>query len=340
MSGVATTDGRRRSARLGSLAGILLAHASAAGAGSLTVLSDPGELATRAAALAIELRHEDFESGKARYLPQDQFASCIEPVSSRSEDACFAPGELADGFRLRSSNGYGVIVMGTDLLGADSLAVGGWPYRLTPSSLNYTQVEFAEGPTFVAARVYGFELENGASNGMAAPVTIEAFGFAGQSLGSFVVTPASAGVPAHAAFISNEPVAMVEIGTRQEAAGAVIDDLVFGGGAGRPVIDQAALQFPAIAAGAIEVRLLTVRNGGGLPLALEPPQLPGGPFAVEEEDCSAAAVPANGQCRIWISFQPGHADDFQVDLRVPAASGADPLVVALSGTGLAAGGGQ
>lgn len=322
------------------LALLALAWIPAAGASSLTVLSDPGELATRAAAMAIELRTEDFEAGKAARLPQDHFASCIEPVSARSEDACFAPGELTEGFRLRSSNGYGVIVMGTELLGADSLVIGGWPYRLSPSSLNFTQIEFDDGPTFIAARVYGFEIVNGSSNGQAAPVTVEAFGAGGASLGSFVVTPASASQPAHAAFISSEPVAMLEIGTRQEAAGAMIDDLVFGGGAGRPVADRDGIHFAGVAAGEVTVRELTVRNGGGLPLALAAPQLPTGPFAIEEEDCSTSDLPAAGQCRIWISFQPGHADDFRAELSVPAGSGVEPLVVSLTGTGLATGGAQ
>lgn len=322
------------------LALLSLAWVPAAGAATLTVLSDPGELAARAATMAIELRSEDFESGKAGRLPQDHFASCIEPVSSQSEDACFAPGELEHGFRLRSSNGYGVIVMGTGLLGADSLVIGGWPYRLSPSSLNFTQIEFSDGPTFLAARVYGFEIVDGASNGQAAPVTVEAFGVGGQSLGSFVVTPARASEPAHVAFISSEPVAMLEIGTRQEAAGAMIDDLVFGGGVGRPVPDRSEVDFDGVGAGATEVRLLTVRNAGALPLSLDAPQVGPGPFAVEEEDCSAAALPATGQCSIWISFQPGHADDFRAGLSMSAGAGVDPLVVSLTGTGLATGGAQ
>jgi hypothetical protein len=303
--------------------------------GRLTVWSTPAAFDDRARGAAIELRSEDFESSQARYIPGDHFASCIEPVSQRSDDACFMPGDLVEGVRLKSSNGYGVIVMGTDLLGASSLVAGGWPYRLSPSSLNFTRVEFDHGPTLVAADVYGFAIFEGSATGESAPVTVEAFDAQGQSLGSFVVQPASAGSPAFAGFSSAEPIAMVEFGTRQEAAGAMIDNLRFGGGVGRPEPDADALHFGVVPAGAVGVRALQVRNAGSLPLSLLAPAV-GGPFALAQEDCSQSPLPGGASCTVWLSFEPGWIDDFKAAVALPGDYPGDTAVVLLEGTGVAA----
>ncbi len=299
------------------------------------------ELLAAARSRNLVLSHEDFENSMARFLNQMEFAACTEPVSSASDDACFAPGDLVDGFSIRSSHLKGVLSQGIDILSVDSMTIGAWPYQSSPSSLNYTRVEFDHGPTLVAADVYGFQLAPGIPTGDPVSVVVEAFGLDGKSLGSFEVLPSAYNLPAFAGFQSSVPIAAVEFGTRAMNAGEQIDNLYFGGGAGRPVLQHRQLDFGAVGAGAVAVQSLQIDNGGSLPLSLGVPQVSGGPFAVEDEDCSQAALPAGASCTVWISFQPGYRDDYRARLNIDGDHSQTPTQVRLSGTGIdSIGGGQ
>lgn len=288
------------------------------------------------------LRHEDFENSMARFLNQMEFAACTEPVSSRSDDACFAPGDLVEGFAIRSSHRRGVLSQGVDILQVDSMTIGAWPYQVSPSSLNYTRVEFDDPPTLVAADVYGFQLASGSATGDPVPVQVEAFDQEGQSLGSFIVQPSTYNVPAFAGFQSPVPIAAVEFGTRVQIAGEQIDNLYFGGGAGRPVPDREQVDFGVVTPAQVGIEIVQVGNGGSLPLSLDAPQLTGsGAFEIEDENCSQTPIAAGGSCLIWLSFQPGYRDDFRAALRLDGDNPGAPLRLRLRGVGAEpAGGGQ
>lgn len=276
---------------------------------------------------------EDFELSMARFLPQLEFAACTEPVSSRSDDACFAPGDLAEGFSVHSSQGYGVLSMGRDLVGVSSMTIGGWPYRTTPSSINYTRVEFERGPTVVAADVFGFRLVGGSVSGVVAPVTVEAFDQAGQTLGSFEVTPPAHNQAAFVGFSSPVPLGAVEFGPREENVGVQIDNLLFGGMEQDPLLSSTRLTFGTQAVGAVGELSVQVHNPGDQPWLLDVPTLQGGAFALVEEDCSAAPLVAGAQCTIRLAFAPAWIDTFFGRVQVSGDFGGLPLQVDLHGIG-------
>ncbi|MFB9067675.1 hypothetical protein [Pseudofulvimonas gallinarii] len=276
---------------------------------------------------------EDFERSMARFLDPMEFAACIEPVSSRSDDACFAPGDLADGFSIHSTHGHGVLSMGRDIIQFPSLTIGAWPYRLSPSSLNYTRVEFEHGPTVVAADVFGFGLANGSANGSAAPVTVEAFDEANNSLGSFVVMPPAFNQPAFAGFSSEVPIAAVEFGTRELGAGAQIDNLLFGGMAQAPRFSTDRLRFGAQAIGQPGEQAVEIVNPGDRPWQLDAAVVHGEGYALADDGCSGAPLPARGTCTIRIAFAPAWADTFFGRLQVSGEFSPAPLVLSIHGIG-------
>jgi 6-phosphogluconolactonase (cycloisomerase 2 family) len=64
---------------------------------------------------------EDFDDGAAS---SGHVVACTEPLSSTSNDDCFSPGQLLDGFSLRSSSGNGLAAVGSGLFDNASTAVG------------------------------------------------------------------------------------------------------------------------------------------------------------------------------------------------------------------------
>lgn len=277
---------------------------------------------------------EDFETSMARFLPQSEFAGCTEPVSSASDDACFAPGSLAPGFSVHSASGYGVTSLGRDVVNFPSMTIGGWPYRLIPSSINPTRIEFEHGPTVVAADVFAFRIQSGSPNGQTAPVTVQAFDLDGEPLGSFQVMPAAYNEPAFAGFSSAVPLGAVEFGPAEEAVGVQIDNLLFGGMAQEPVVRDARLAFGVLPVGDFDVLPVQVDNPGDQPWQLEVPQLSGASaYQLVEEDCSATPLAARSQCTIWLAFRPGWVDTFFGRLQVAGDFGAAPLQVDLHGIG-------
>ena len=58
--------------------------------------------------------------------PGDGEGDCVEPVGAQSDDQCYSPGDLIEGFGLTSTSGGGYVVLGDDhpQVGQDGLAVG------------------------------------------------------------------------------------------------------------------------------------------------------------------------------------------------------------------------
>lgn len=277
---------------------------------------------------------EDFELSMARFLPQTEFAACTEPVSAHSDDACFAPGALAPGFSVHSAAGFGVLSLGRDIVGFPSMTIGAWPYRLTPTSINPTRIEFEHGPTVVAADVFSFRIAGGNATGETAPVTVQAFDLDGQPVGSFQVMPVADNQPAFAGFSSTVPLGAVEFGPAEEAVGVQIDNLLFGGMAQDPVLTSDRLAFGAQPIGGVEVLPVQVDNPGDQPWQLDVPALSGSSaYQMVEEDCSPAPLAARSQCTIWLAFAPDWVDTFFGRLRVTGNFGAAPLQVDLHGIG-------
>lgn len=72
-----------------------------------------------------ELPLETFTGGSVTE-PGDGEGGCIEPVGAQSDDHCFSPGDLIEGFGLTSTSGGGYVVLGDNhpQVGQDGLAVG------------------------------------------------------------------------------------------------------------------------------------------------------------------------------------------------------------------------
>jgi hypothetical protein len=315
------------------LAGAIAAAIPASGLGAGLQLLLPSDIEAMRSQRGASFTTEDFEQSMARFLPDMEFAACTEPVSSRSDDACFAPGGLAPGFSVRSGSGFGVLSLGRGLVGFASMTLGGWPYRLNPTSINSTRVEFDDGPTVVAADVFGFRIVNGNASGEVAPVRIEAFDLSGASLGSYVVTPPAFNQPAFAGFSSPEPIGAVEFAPQEEAVGVQIDNLLFGGTAQPPLLSDSRLAFGAQPIGSVEVLPVQVRNPGDQPWQVTAPVLQGNGFTLAEEDCSSSSLAPRSACTIWLAFEPGWVDTFFGRLQVTGDFGGAPLQVDLHGIG-------
>lgn len=324
-------------------AGLLVAASMAQAGGELVVFEDRQELVDAAAAMlpagAVPLQLEDFSEGFVRFLPQMEFAACTEPVSSRSNDACFAPGGLVEGFSLGSSHRFGIIMLGSDLLGTTDPVIGGWPYRINPSSLNYTRIGFSGGPVLFGVDVYGFRIAGGSATGESAPVLVEAFDTDGDLVGEFTVTPASHNQPAFAGFFSPRPLGTVQVGTREQAAGTMIAMLQFGGSAGRLQPQPASLDLGAVALGGSASATVEFRNTGVLDVGIASVQPLPAPFSIAADGCTGQVLASDQACAITVAFSPAYAGGFEAGVQLIDAGGAAASVAVRAG-GVAAGGGQ
>ena len=72
-----------------------------------------------------ELPLEPFTGGSVTE-PGDGAGDCVEPVGAQSDDHCFSPGDLIEGFELTSTSGGGYVVLGDNhpQVGQDGLAIG------------------------------------------------------------------------------------------------------------------------------------------------------------------------------------------------------------------------
>lgn len=165
------------------------------------------------------LTSENFDGGATG---ADVFNTCTEPVSSASNDVCFAPGDLVDGFAITSSGGGGVIALGATLLGpAQTTTVLG-----ANNFTSTTIVTFTPAVTAFSADFYGAHDTGG--------VTVTVLDEDGNVLGSGVADPTAPDAPDFLGAISPVPIGSIVI----EAAdgGELLDNLRFGAGHGDPIL--------------------------------------------------------------------------------------------------------
>lgn len=317
------------------------AATAAKGESALVRFTTRGQLLNAAADFDLELAFEDFNDGYVRFLPQNEFAACIEPVSHRSDDACFAPGHLEPGFAVRSHNRFGVLMFGSEIAETGVQAIGAWPYQASPSPFNFTQFEFDPAITFAGMQMYGYKIVDGWPSGDVVPVLVEAFDAEGGLIGSFEILPEVYNEPEFVGFFSPVPVAMLQLGARVPISAVLIDDMHFGGEDGRAVAQPQAVGFGGVPVGATASASVTVTNAGVLDLVLETVPDPGPPFSIAVDGCSGATLAAGDSCAIDVAFAPAYADAFDATLAIGAASGSGTEVT-VQGNGVvgAAGGGQ
>jgi hypothetical protein len=270
----------------------------------------------------------DFERNAAQYLPSNQFAACIEPVSSQSNDACFKPNDLA-GINIASNNARGVIVMNSGIYGMPSRTIAAWPYRLNAQS--YTVVRFDEPPTAVAADVYGFAMGDGAQPVDTAPVQIDVYAGDDSLIGSVTVEPTAFTVPVFVGFTSPIPIARIVYGTHIDYSAGPIDNLYFAGGSGRLSIDAA--DFGAVDVGDAATLPVPLHNSGYLPLALGALAQPSVPFSFDADACSGTTLAPGASCVVQVRFAPQYESDFAQSIAVPSDDPASPTPLQLEGTG-------
>ena len=300
--------------------------ALAAPSGALTTYPDLAGFLAATADLGTPV-HEDFEKGYAQYLPQTQFAACVEPVSADSHDACYAEGDLAAGFHLSSTNARGVIVMNPGIYDLPGRSIGAWPYRLGAQS--YTEIRFDDPPTAIAADVYGFAMGDGAVPTNTVPVQVDAYDANDALIGTFEVTPAAITSSAFAGFTSAIPVARVVFGTHVDYSAGPIDDLYFAGGAGRLAVVTA--EFGPVTIGDTGTLAVTFANTGHLPLVLGTLPPPGAPFSYASDACSGTTLQPAATCAVQVDFAPDFESDFGETLVIP---GETPTPWLLHGTGV------
>ncbi|GAB4126593.1 MAG: hypothetical protein Tsb0027_25970 [Wenzhouxiangellaceae bacterium] len=142
--------------------------------------------------------------------------TCTEPVNSASNDACFAPGDLIDGFSLTSSSGGGIVVLGDGFIGQPTAAAGANTFG------DSTNVTFAPEVTAVA-----FDAYSGAPTVEGADVTVTALDGGGATIGSVTITTTADNVSEFFGFTSAVPIASITV-EGIGGTGELIDNLQFG----------------------------------------------------------------------------------------------------------------
>ena len=284
-----------------------------------------------AATSGADLASEDFEGG---FAPANGMRICFQAVSSVSDDPCFAPGHLVAGFSIRSSGGNiwdpvtgvdsDLIVLGPGTRGMTSTVVGA---DVPDPPQNPTQISFDGAPTAVAMDVYDSFL------GQA--VQIEAYDADDQLIGVFTAMPASTTAPAFAGFTSSIPVKRVAVNALASGGGELIDNLTFGGGAGRVHLQPATPDFDAVALGRTAILPVTLSNDGSLDLHLGTIATPAAPFSIQADACSESTLARGDSCIVEFAFTPDWAGSFSASLEIPGDSAA-PARLTLHGQGVRA----
>jgi hypothetical protein len=306
------------------------AHGASAPSGNLITFPSLSEFLSQTS--LPELNYEDFEGG---YAPANGLRVCFQAVASSSDDPCFAPGQLVGGFGIRSSGGNiwdpvtgvdsDLVVLGTGTRGMPSTVVGA---NVPDPPTNPTEITFDAPRTAVAMDVYeGFG---------GAPVQIEAYDVDDQLAGVFMVTPASASLPAFAGFTSTIPVKRVAVEALGDGTGELVDNLYFGGGAGHLVIAAPGDgDFDAVALGRDAALSVTVTNDGGVDQAIGSIAAPIAPFSITNDACSNTTLAAGSSCTLQLAFSPEYASEFSASIEIPA-TGADAVRYDIRGEGVRA----
>lgn len=292
------------------------------GTGDLTVHASRAALI--GAAGGMDLVHEDFSSG---FIFGPEVGSCFQAVGSHSDDPCFAPGDLAPGFAIRSSRGSifdanlfdsDVAVLGSGVLNTPGPVIGA---NISDPPWNPTHINFDPPRTLVGMDAY---------DGMQAGVVrISAFDADGLLIGSFEVDPPQTNQAAFAGFTSTRPVHRVEINALESGGAELIGALVFGGSDGVAAANPSALEFGAIAVGGTGHAVVTLDNHGQLPLHLANAEPPSASFVLVEDACSGISLAPAGTCEMAYAFTPPHAGRFEGTAILP-----DGAALPLSGVGV------
>lgn len=287
------------------------------GSGALSIHPDRSAFATATA--GIDLSTEDFREG---FGQPGRVSICFQATSDRTDDPCFAPGDLVPGFAIRSSRGSifnmnledsDIVLLGTDVLGTPDPVIGA---NIADEPLNSTHVSF--DPPVIAVGMDVYDGRTGQS------VTLTAFDVDDQAIGEFSVQPVSTNVGAFAGFTSTIPVARLALNAPANGA-ELIAQLAFGGTAGRLVSDEARVEFDAVPVAFQALRLVTLRNVGDLSLTVPSlPSLPP-PFDWQANPCVGQLLAPDATCNATIRFAPPHAGSFETS----ASLGSDDNIAIL-----------
>lgn len=295
--------------------------------GDLTVYDNLADFQDATADLGV-LALETFERN---FIAEGGVDGCFSPVQQASDDPCFRPGNLIDGFQIRAglgnvSNAW-LVLLDAATLGTDSDVVG--PNLRNDPDPNPTRIDFAGGPTAVALDVY---------EGVAGdPVAIDVSGTDGASLGNFIVEPAAPDEPEFVGLVSPVPIGRVEVLGTTVGSGELIDNLRFGGGPGRLVVEPGMVAFAPVAAGSTAAITVDVENTGHLAVELGTVDMPPAPFALDTDTCSGATLAPGAGCELEVGFAPGVPGDVSAGIGIPLAGGAGGQVLDVHGRGVAPG---
>lgn len=186
--------------------------------GALTVFTDNVSFQ---AAVNNPLASEDFEGG---LVAAGGVATCTEPVSSASNDACYTPGDLIDGFSVASSLGGGVVTLGDGLIPQPTVVIGANTFTET------TDIRFTANNIDAVA----FDVMSGGAN----PILVSAFDAGDTLIGTAALTLTGVGTPSFIGVTSPTPIARINIQDTTDG-GEVFDNLQFGQvNAGPPPVPQ------------------------------------------------------------------------------------------------------
>ncbi|HMB38095.1 MAG TPA: hypothetical protein VKO85_03375 [Wenzhouxiangellaceae bacterium] len=160
---------------------------------------------------------EDFEGGATA---AGAVNTCTEPVSSASNDVCFAPGDLIAGFQLTSSGGGGVVALGDGFIGQPTTVVGANTFG------DFATVTFTGGNVTAV----GLDAYSGSGGG---DVDIRVFDSGGTLADTITLAPSADNVSEFFGIFAPGPISRIEIeGT--SASGELLDNLAFGTGSQEP----------------------------------------------------------------------------------------------------------
>jgi len=140
--------------------------------------------------------------------------TCAEPVSSASNDVCFAPGDLIDGFSLTTSSGGGIVILGDGFIGQPTAVAGPLTFADT---LN---VEFS--PEVSAVAFDGFSGAGGPAD-----VTVTVLDGDGGTIGTITIPTSADNVSEFFGFSSELSIGGLTV-EGIGGTGELIDNLQFG----------------------------------------------------------------------------------------------------------------
>lgn len=337
-----------------------IASVSAPEGGALQVFADQTSFDAAVADVGA-LASESFDGGATG---TGGLNTCDEPVNSASNDVCFAPGDLIDGFDLTSTSGGGIIALGAEFLGPGQTSTVVGANTFTDSTI----VTFT---TPVAA--FSADFYDGVAAG---EITVEAFDGSNASLGTATATPSGTDTPVFLGVISATPVASITI-TAAADGGELLDNLRFGDSTGADDIifqNDFELVAPSVAKAfapaSVEVNTnsmltITLENANGQPATLSADlvdTLPSGLIVADPSDATTtcasatlvadagsgtvtlgagAAIPSSGTCTVTVSVTSAVAGTYsnvivagslQTDLGDSATDATADLIVTDSGS--------